>query len=145
MISVRPVASPDELAWRTLWRSYLAFYEIDLPDHVYRTSFRRLVDPTIGDYQGLLATESATAVGLAHCIFHRHGWKIENVCYLQDLYVEPQHRGSGIARRLIDAVYEKADAAGCGDVYWMTQTFNTVARRLYDRVGVATPFMKYRR
>ena len=31
------------------------------------------------------------------------------------------------------------------NVYWLTQEFNATARRLYDRVGRATPFIKYRR
>ena len=31
------------------------------------------------------------------------------------------------------------------NVYWLTQTSNATARRLYDRVGTATPFIKYRR
>jgi hypothetical protein len=30
-------------------------------------------------------------------------------------------------------------------VYWMTQEFNTKARRLYDRIGKVTPFIKYSR
>ncbi len=30
-------------------------------------------------------------------------------------------------------------------VYWFTQDFNATARRLYDRIGVATPFIRYNR
>ena len=41
------------------------------------------------------------------------------------------------------AVYAEADAAGAADVYWLTQEFNVTARRLYDRIGRATPFVKY--
>jgi hypothetical protein len=46
---------------------------------------------------------------------------------------------------LIETVYADADAAERPNVYWMTQTGNTTARRLYDRIGVATDFMKYSR
>ncbi|MGX1306119.1 GNAT superfamily N-acetyltransferase [Amorphus suaedae] len=67
------------------------------------------------------------------------------VCYLQDLFVSPDVRGSGAGRALIEAVYEAADAAGAEQVYWLTQTFNETARRLYDRVASVTPFIKYRR
>jgi len=145
MITVRLIRAEDEPAWRTLWRNYLEFYGAELPEVVFKTSFARLIDPTASDYNGLLAMSTATPIGLAHYIFHRHGWQIEDVCYLQDLYVDPQHRRGGVAKRLLDAVYDRADAVGCGNVYWLTQTFNTVARRLYDRVGVATPFVRYRR
>jgi len=145
MIAVRPLRHEDEPAWRGLWRDYLAFYETELPEAIYVTSFARLIDPAVADYHGLLALVGEEPVGLVHYIFHRHGWRIEDVCYLQDLYVSAQHRGSGAGRALMEAVFAAADAAGRSDVYWMTQSFNTEARRLYDRIGVETPFVKYRR
>ncbi len=145
MIEIREIRPEDEAAWRRLWRGYLDFYETELAEAVYATSFARLVDPDVGDYRGLLALDAGAPVGLAHCIFHRHGWQLEDVCYLQDLYVTPEARGTGAGRALIEAVYATADAAGSPNVYWLTQSFNSVARKLYDRVGTATPFIKYRR
>jgi GNAT superfamily N-acetyltransferase len=143
--SVRPILPEDERAWRVLWRGYLEYYETVLPDEIYATTFGRLTDPDVADYQGFIALRDGESVGLAHYIFHRHGWQIENICYLQDLYVAPEARGTGAGRALIEAVYAAADAAGTPNVYWLTQEFNTTARRLYDRVGTATPFIKYRR
>lgn len=145
MIAVRPLRQEDAPEWRELWRGYLAFYATDLPEDIYETSFTRLTDPAVTDYHGLVGVSGGTLVGLAHYIFHRHGWRIDDVCYLQDLYVAPQHRGTGAGRALIEAVYAAADAAGRSDVYWLTEATNMTARALYDRVGTATPFMKYRR
>ena len=82
-------------------------------------------------------------MGLVHYIFHSHGWRLEQVTYLQDLYVAPEARGTGAGRALIEAVYAAADAAGAPNVYWLTQGSNTTARLLYDRVGRLTPFVKY--
>lgn len=145
MTNVSPLTPRDEPVWRDLWRGYLAFYETVLPENVYATSFARLTDPSVTDYHGLLAWDGGRAIGLAHYIFHRHGWQIEDVCYLQDLYVAPEARGTGAGRRLIEAVYAAADAAGRPNVYWTTQRENATARRLYDRLGSLTPFIKYRR
>jgi GNAT superfamily N-acetyltransferase len=146
MTAVRPLRPEDEADWRRLWRGYLAFYETALPEEVYASSFARLLDPEVRDYHGLIAVGGdGRPIGLAHYILHRHGWRIEDVCYLQDLYVEPGIRGTGAGRRLIEAVYAAADANGTPEVYWLTQEFNATARRLYDRVGTATPFVKYRR
>ena len=64
------------------------------------------------DYHGLLALRDDAPVGLAHYIFHRHGWHVADVCYLQDLFVAPEARGDGVGRALIEAVYAEADAAG---------------------------------
>ena len=145
MITVRPLEGGDEAAWRELWRGYLDFYETALPEEVYATSFARMTDPGVGDYHGLVALADGVPVGLAHYIFHRHGWQLEEVCYQHDLYVAPEARGTGAGRALIEAVYAAADAAGRPNVYWLTQAFNVTARRLYDRIGTATPFVKYRR
>ena len=65
--------------------------------------------------------------------------------YLQDLYVSDAARGTGAGRALIEAVYAAGDAAGSPTVYWLTQDFNENGRRLYDRVGSLTPFIKYQR
>lgn len=143
MIAVRRIEARDEAAWRPLWRGYLQFYGAELPDEIYRTTFGRLVDPGVADYCGLIAEEGGEAVGIAHYIFHRHGWRIEPVCYLQDLFVSEAARGTGAGRRLIEGVYVAADAAGAPSVYWLTQEDNRTARRLYDRVGRVTPFIKY--
>ncbi len=142
-LCIRPLAATDEAEWRRLWKAYLAFYETELPENVYKTTFARLLGKDPQDFSGLIAELDGKPVGLAHYLFHRHGWKIENTCYLQDLYADPEVRGQGIGRALIEAVYDKADEAGAPSVYWLTQDFNTVGRRLYDRVGKLTPFIKY--
>jgi len=142
---IRPLGPDDEADWRRLWTAYLEFYESSVPEEVYVTTFRRLLGDDPRDYNGLLAVLDGRPVGLTHYLFHRHGWKIEDVCYLQDLYADPEVRGRGIGRALIEAVYAKADEAGAPSVYWLTQDFNTTARRLYDRVGQLTPFIKYQR
>ena len=142
---VRPLTTADEPHWRVLWRDYLAFYETSVPEQVYYTYFQRLLGDDPLDYNGLIAEVDGAPVGLAHYLFHRHGWKIENVCYLQDLFASPKVRGQGVGRALIEAVYDAADAAGAPSVYWLTQDFNTGARQLYDRIGTVTPFIKYAR
>lgn len=145
MISIRPIARQDKPAWAALWRRYLAFYETTLPDDVYDSAFDRLISGRDHEFCGFLACEDDVPVGLTHYLFHRHCWKIEDVCYLQDLYVDPECRGGGAAAALIEAVYAAADAAGAPAVYWMTQNFNTGGRRLYERVGKPTPFIRFNR
>jgi GNAT superfamily N-acetyltransferase len=142
-VCIRAITPEDAPAWRRLWHAYLAFYETELSDAVYATSFARLCDPEVTDYQGALAVRDGEAVGLVHHIFHRHGWHIAPVCYMQDLYTSPAARGQGVGRALIAHVYAAADAAGAAGVYWLTQAHNTRARALYDRVAQETPFIKY--
>lgn len=144
-LTVRPLRPNDRPAWTALWRAYLEFYETSVADEVYDMTFSRLMGSDPQDFTALIAEVDGTVVGLVHYLFHRHCWKIENVCYLQDLYAHPDMRGKGVGRALIEAVYAAADAQGAPTVYWMTQDFNTNARQLYDRIGTVTPFIKYQR
>ncbi|MEM8572784.1 MAG: GNAT family N-acetyltransferase [Pseudomonadota bacterium] len=145
MIRVRPIEAADEAQWRKLWRGYLTFYETERPEEIYASTFARLINPAVTDYHGFIADDDGQAVGLTHFIYHRHGWHIAQVCYLQDLFVSKSARKGGVGRRLMEAVFEAAQAAGAADVYWLTQDFNTDARALYDQIGTVTPFIKYRR
>ncbi len=144
-LEIRPVSKDDEPAWRRLWTDYLSFYETSVGEDVYRMSVSRLLSDDPAEFRGRLAVLDGAPVGLVHFVFHRHMWRVEDVCYLQDLYADPEVRGRGIGRALIEAVYGAADAAGCPTVYWLTQEFNATARRLYDRIGTVTPFIKYNR
>lgn len=97
------------------------------------------------EYRGLIAFVDGRAAGLTHYLFHRSCWQIDNVCYLQDLYADPEVRGTGIGRALIEAVYARAAEEGAKEVYWMTQEFNATARQLYDRIAEKTPFIVYQK
>ncbi len=145
MTEIRPLTAADEADWRRLWTRYLEFYESSVGEEVYRTTFARLLGDDPQDYHGLVAVQDGRVIGLTHYLFHRHCWRVENVVYLQDLFVDPEVRGTGAGRALIEAVYAAADAAGCPSVYWLTQDFNATARQLYDRVATKTPFIKYTR
>lgn len=145
-MKIRAPRTDDEAVWRRLWTGYLEFYESSVTEDVYATTFSRLLDPSRLTQQAFLAVDdNDTAFGLVHYIFHPHNWRVEDVCYLQDLYVDPSARGTGAGRALIEAVYAAADANGTPSVYWLTQDFNATARQLYDRIATLTPFVKYQR
>lgn len=144
-ILIRPLRAEDEGIWDALWRDYLAFYRTELPEAQRWLTWARLLSGDRWEPVGMLAWSGEEAVGLVHYLFHRSCWKAAPVCYLQDLYARPERRGTGIGRRLVEAVYAAADAAGAPDVYWMTEEGNATARRLYDRIGVKTPFIRYNR
>jgi len=144
-IKVRPLRADDRTDWAEMWHDYLVFYESSVADEVYDSTFARLLGDDPQDFSCLIAEIDGRPVGLTHYLFHRHAWRIENVCYLQDLFTRPETRGTGVGRALIEAVYAAADVNGTPNVYWLTQEFNTTARLLYDRIADVTPFIKYQR
>jgi GNAT superfamily N-acetyltransferase len=145
-IRVRPLSETDKDAWLPLWQGYLTFYESSVSDEVTETTWRRLLSDEEHCHNCLVAVGSDDVpFGIAHYIFHRSTWSPTWYCYLEDLFVAPDVRGSGAGRALIEAVYKEADARDCTRTYWATQEFNCRARMLYDQVATKSPFLQYRR
>ncbi|MFT5067066.1 MAG: GNAT superfamily N-acetyltransferase [Yoonia sp.] len=144
-VEIRPIRPADLVAWRGLWGDYLEFYGTSVSNAVYASTFARLLGDDDRDFCALVAVQDDVVVGLVHYLFHRHCWRVESVCYLQDLYVAPSLRGTGAGRKLIEAVYAAADTANAPSVYWLTKDDNAAGRQLYDRIGKLTNFIKYQR
>lgn len=142
---IRPLAADDHEQWLDLWNGYLAFYETTVPPNVTAVTWSRILDPE-APILGLCADDGSGALlGFVHYLFHPVTWATGPRCYLEDLFTSPAARGRGVGRSLVEAVYAAADARGADQVYWLTQEFNATARRLYDQIASATPFIKYRR
>ncbi len=144
-IRVRPVAAKDKARWLELFRGYVTFYEAEVPEPVIAVTWQRLLSGS-DNMVGLVAVdETDTPLGLAALVFHRSTWSDSWYCYLEDLFVDPEVRGSGTGRALIEATYAEADRRGASRTYWATAETNARARLLYDRIAELTPFVQYRR
>ncbi len=108
-------------------------------------SWARFLDPA-EPVHALVAERAGRIVGLVHFLYHRSTSQIALSCYLQDLFTSADARGGGVGRRLIEAVYERARAAGAARVYWLTHhTNDDAARHLYDQVADDSGFVVYRK
>ena len=145
---IRPVVSADFVQWERLWEGYNKFYgrseATALPDEITRMTWSRFFDAN-EPVHALVAEKDGRLLGLVHYIFHRSTIMIGPTCYLQDLFTAESARGQGIGRRLIEAVYEQANAAGSRRVYWHTQETNLIAMKLYDQVAERSGFVVYRK
>lgn len=146
-ITLRPLLPGDYAGWRPLWDGYNAFYgrsgETALPLEVTRTTWSRFFD----EYEpmhALVAEGDGQLLGLTHFLYHRTTIQVNPTCYLQDLFTTETARGRGVGRALIEAVYQRARAAGAGRVYWQTHESNTVAMQLYDKIAQKSGFLVYR-
>jgi len=146
--AVRPVDQADFAQWLPLWHGYNKFYgrfgATALPTEVTQTTWARFFDAD-EPVHALVAESDGRLVGLAHYLFHRSTTMLGPICYLQDLFTAEPARGKGVARALIEAVYQLARIAGATRVYWQTHETNATARRLYDRVAERSGFIVYRK
>jgi len=143
-IVVRPLREADRPAWERLWAGYNAFYERAIDEQTTDLTWSRFFDDR-EPVHALVAERDGVVVGLVHYLFHRSTSLIPLSCYLQDLFTAGDVRRQGIGGSLIEAVYERARAAGSPQVYWQTQETNHTARRLYDRLAERSGFIVYRR
>ncbi|QFU16523.1 GNAT family N-acetyltransferase [Microvirga thermotolerans] len=141
---IRPLAPEDREAWNPLWQGYLTFYRATLDPEITETTWSRLLDPK-EPVHGLVAVLDGEVVGMVHYLFHRSTWARQGYCYLEDLFTSEAARGRGVGRALIEAVYERARAAGASRVYWHTHEANATARALYDKVAALSGFLQYRK
>jgi ribosomal protein S18 acetylase RimI-like enzyme len=126
---VREIQEQDKAQWLALWHGYQSFYNVALSAEVTERIWERF----FASHEPVYARVALD------------GDRIEETCYLQDLFVQPAYRGRGIARTLIEAVYQEADRRGGRQVYWITHTNNAAARGLYDKVAINAGFIVYER
>lgn len=144
MSAIAPLTLEDHDEWMPLWRAYLEFYETELSDPQSELTFARLTSADEDAVHGALVRDDAgAAVGFVHWLTHPSTWSDGPYCYLEDLFVEPGARGTGVGEALIAHVREWARENGSPKLYWLTQRTNARARRLYDRVAVDTGFVHY--
>lgn len=143
MTEIRPLTPADRDAWLPLWRGYLEFYEATLSDEQTDLTWSRLLDPQFRIWGAIATDAGGRAIGFVHWLTHPATWSAGPYCYLEDLFVAPDTRGTGAGRALIAHVADWGRAHGSSKVYWLTHETNTTARGLYDRVATHTGFVHY--
>jgi GNAT superfamily N-acetyltransferase len=145
---VRPVELRDYIQWIPLWLGYNAFYgrfgTTALDPEITRVTWERFFDESEPVY-ALVAELNGKLLGMTHFLYHRSTSALKPVCYLQDLFTDPDIRGRGIGRALIESVYEQAKRTGSSRVYWLTHETNATAMKLYDQVADRSGFVQYRK
>jgi len=143
-LEIKPVSPTDFDRWLPLWEGYQRFYEVQIAIATTETTFARFLDPT-EPVHAAIACVDGEALGLAHWLYHRSTWTVGDYCYLQDLYISSDARGSGLGRRLIEHVAADARDRGSPRVYWSTHESNESAMQLYDRIAERSGFLIYRK
>lgn len=141
---IRELSVDDFAVWRRLWSNYQTFYKVALAEAVYVAAWERLIDDEV-PIHGALAVIDDEVIGLVHWFYHPSLWRVQDVCYLQDLFVDPEKRSAGAGRVLIEYVYEHAQVRRAPEVYWHTHNTNETAMLLYDRIADLSGFVQYKK
>ncbi|SEN04510.1 Ribosomal protein S18 acetylase RimI [Actinacidiphila rubida] len=141
-VTVAPARPEDHDRWRELFGGYAAFYDVTLSDEEFDRAWRWIHDPARTPRCLLARTGDGRVVGLAHFRVEESPLQGERG-FLDDIYVDPAHRGGGAVDALLGEIRRVGAAEGWPHVRWRTAEDNYRARSAYDRHATRTPFLTY--
>lgn len=137
MIGIARVAETDLGDLLPLMRAYCDFYEVSPSDDALLSLTRALIaDPEHEGVQ-LIARDGGSAVGFATIYWSWATTIAARIGVMNDLYVAPEARGTGLADALVDACAAECRRLGAEQLTWQTAKDNVRAQRVYDRIGAA--------
>lgn len=114
----------------------LATYERE-PDAV-KATVAMLHDTLFGPTptaEAIVAEADGAVVGMALFFTNYSTWSGRNGIYLEDLYVTPAARGTGLGKALLAHIARIAVARGCARVDWSVLDWNAPAIDFYRSIG----------
>ena len=138
-LSIRP-ATPADVPQILAFIRDLATYERE-PDAVHATEADLLRDGFGPEkrFDCLIAElkESNATIPAGFALyFHNYStWRGHAGIHIEDLYVNPEHRGKGIGKALLTSVAAIAVAEGCSRLQWDVLEWNTPAIGFYEQMG----------
>ena len=145
---VRHVRRDEFEAWTRLYRGYAAFYKWPTSDDHQRQIWGWIHDETL--VEALVAApvdDDGNEIGEIQGLAHLREWvrPLRGVkCgYLDDLFVDPDHRGSGAVDALYDAMRAIAVERDWPVIRWTTGDDNYRARAVYDKLATRTMWITY--
>ena len=142
-VTITRPTEEDRPGWRRLYDLYAEFYRMPMDDTIAGRVWNWLDDPS-HPVKGLVAkTPDGKVVGFTHFRPMPSPLRGVDLCFLDDLFVLPEVRGTRLGEALIQAVVDEAKRQGWPAVRWITAEDNVRARRLYDRVAKKTHWATY--
>ena len=131
-MKIRPYRRGDAKAFTGLVRALARYEKLKPPTPA---AARRLARDAGRRIRVLLAEAEGLAVGYAIYFFTYSSFLAKPTLYLEDIFVLPESRGTGLGRRLFDALRREARREGCGRMEWQVLDWNKPALRFYDKLG----------
>ena len=134
-MSVRPIR-PDDVPAVVGLVHELAEYE--RAAHEVRLTADRLGAALFGDSPALfghVAERDGAVVGTALWFLNFSTWRGTHGVYLEDLYVQPAHRGTGLGRELLRTLAATCVERGYDRLEWSVLDWNTPSIDFYRAAG----------
>jgi GNAT superfamily N-acetyltransferase len=133
--TLRP-ARPDDT--QAILRLIRALAEYERLSHEVTASGAGLHEALFGPVphaHAILAEVDGNPVGLALFYYTFSTFKARTNIFLEDLFVEPAHRGTGIGLALMRHLARRAIAENCRRIEWRVLNWNQPSIDFYQRLG----------
>lgn len=139
---IRSIVSDDREDWGRLYAGYAVFYRVEQSEAMRDQVWSWIHDPA-HEVRGLVAEDQGRLVGLAHFRPFARPLSASTGGFLDDLFVDPEARGTGAAQALLSGVKAEGQARGWSVIRWITAEDNYRARGLYDQLAEKTRWVTY--
>lgn len=100
--------------------------------------FRKALFGARRNVEALMAFADDTPVGFALYFYNFSTFLGKRGIYLEDLFVEPEYRGQGIGKALLQRLARIGKQEDCGRMEWSVLTWNQPSIDFYHRLGAVT-------
>lgn len=142
-VQVRPLGDKDFFSWLGLFEGYSEFYKSELTDEKALRVWSWIIDrndPLVG---AVAVNDEGELIGFAHYREVPRTLSGSRGLVLDDLFVTPDARKTGVGAALMDFVKQYAASRHLGQIRLITAGDNKAAQRLYDEVGKRTTWVTY--
>ena len=139
---IRDIRLKDKKQWEELYKGYADFYKVEMNGKILRTVWNWINDKS-HEVNGLVYEVDGNIVGLAHYRRMPSPLRGQDIGFLDDLFVDPEHRGQRIGEKLINKLKEISKSKRWNLVRWITREDNLRAKSLYNRVSEKTTWDVY--
>jgi len=129
-------ATPDDIP--TILRLVRALAEFEKLLHEVDATEAHFHAALFGDRpraHAILAELDGAEVGFGLWFYNFSTFSGRPGLYIEDVYVEPDHRGRGIGRMIFRELARRALAAGCARMQWSVLDWNKSAIDFYRSIG----------
>ena len=135
-MKIRSIRPDDFPQWLDLWNANNMGHK---DEAVTTETWTRLNDADV-DVYALVAEDKDELVGLLQYVLHPTTGSLAPVCYMQDVFVAPERRQKGIARKMIEELETVGIRKKWARIYWLAEEKNKAAQALYKSLGQKMEF-----
>ena len=133
----------DKEQWRKLYQGYADFYKMPMNEDILDTVWSWIFDEDNKFYAIGVRSSQGKLVGFMHFREMPSPLRGTLIGFLDDLYVHPEHRGSGMVQSLFKELKLLAQKNDWPYVRWITASDNQRARAVYDKISSTIDFVTY--